>query len=274
MAHQFVSEVLGITDDHAHGPLFQRVCAERAIDGRAAGLSQPDSGSDSHVITKIMRLLSLAQSGNQNEAQAAMAAAQRLMLKYNIEVVANAAERDYIFAHLGQATGRIDESQRVLAAILSDFFFVEILWVSVWRPLEAKRGTVLEVCGTRSNVELAEYVHGFLLQSAAHLWRQHQATHRVRGNADRRKFIAGVMSGFYKKLADQREPARQEGLVWMGDSQLRAYFKHRYPRTRQVAYATSSGSSAHAEGRRVGEKLVLHRGVSGGSSGQVRLLKG
>jgi len=188
--------------------------------------------------------------------------------------VTNAAARDYIFAHLGRPTGRIDESQRVLAAILSDFFFVEVLWVSVWRPLEAKRGTVLEVCGTRANVELAEYVHGFLVQSSAHLWRAHQKLHGVKANADRRRFIAGVMSGFYKKLTDQREPARQEGLVWLGDAQLQAYFKHRYPRTRQVSYASSSGSSAHAEGRRAGESLVLHRGVSESSSGRVHLLKG
>jgi Protein of unknown function (DUF2786) len=274
MAHQFVTEVLSATDERAHGPLFQRVCAERGIDARAAGVSTSETGAEVHVISKIARLLSLAQSGNQHEAQAAMAAAQRLMLKYNVEAVANAAERDFVFAHLGQATGRVDESQRVLAAILSEFFFVQVLWVSVWRPLEAKRGTVLEVCGTKANVELAEYVHGFLTHSAEHLWTVHRVQQGLQGNAERRRYIAGVMSGFYKKLSQQREPAREEGLVWLGDPQLTAHFKRRYPRTRQVSYATSSGSAAHAEGRRAGEKLVLHRGVSQGGTGAPRLLKG
>src|SRR4051812_43490555 len=37
MAHQFVDEVLQIRDEPPHGPTFQRVCAERGIDARAAG---------------------------------------------------------------------------------------------------------------------------------------------------------------------------------------------------------------------------------------------
>ncbi len=37
MAHQFVCEVLGKSDETAHGPAFAKVCAERGIDARAAG---------------------------------------------------------------------------------------------------------------------------------------------------------------------------------------------------------------------------------------------
>jgi hypothetical protein len=228
-------------------------------------------GAESHTVEKIARLLSLSQSANEHEAQAAMAAAQRLMLKYNIEVTASAAERDFVFAHLGTPTGRVDESQRVLATILGEFFFVEILWVNVYRALEGKRGAVLEVCGTKANVELAEYVYAFLMQSAARLWEQHKRANGIRGNSDRRRFSAGVMTGFYQKLVAQREPEREQGLIWLGDEQLKGYFRRRYPRTRQVTYATSSNSDAHRAGRSHGEKLVLHKGVST-SSGKVRLL--
>src|SRR5690606_15648271 len=88
MAHQYVDEVLMLTDETAHGPAFRRVCAERNIDARASGdPSAPDGRSDEAraALGKIAHLLNLAQSPNQHEAQAAMAAAQRLMLKYNIE---------------------------------------------------------------------------------------------------------------------------------------------------------------------------------------------
>jgi hypothetical protein len=261
MAHQFVNEVLLSSDESAHGPLFQKVCEERGIDGRASG--QPTSApEDTHVVEKIARLLSLSQSANEHEAQAAMAAAQRLMLKHNIEVSASAAPRQFIFRHLGEATSRVDESQRVLGSILGEFFFVEILWVSVFQPEAGRRGTVLEVCGTPSNVDLAEYVHAFLRQSSQSLWEQHRRENGIRGNADRRRYIAGVMTGFYEKLTAQREPARELGLVWVGDEQLRGYFRKRYPRTRRVSYASSANSSAHREGRRAGEKLVLHKGVT------------
>ena len=38
MAHQYVDEVLQRTDESAHGPAFQAVCAERGLDGRATGV--------------------------------------------------------------------------------------------------------------------------------------------------------------------------------------------------------------------------------------------
>src|SRR5690606_38200063 len=132
----------------AHGPAFARVCAERGIDGRAAGAPNVAPEGANHALDKIRKLLALAESANQNEAEAAMAAAQRLMLKYNLEEVSRNRQRDFVVAHLGQPTGRVQESQRVLAALLHKFFFVEVLWLSVWRPIEAKRGTLLEVCGT------------------------------------------------------------------------------------------------------------------------------
>jgi hypothetical protein len=37
MAHQYVDEVLREHGEPPHGPTFQRVCADRAIDARAAG---------------------------------------------------------------------------------------------------------------------------------------------------------------------------------------------------------------------------------------------
>lgn len=271
MAHQFVSEVMRVTEPAAHGPLFRRICEERGIDARASG-EVSHSGSDTHVISKISHLLSLAQSGNQHEAEAAMAAAQRLMLKYNIDSLSRAERRQFTIAHLGKATGRVEEASRIVSAILREFFFVQTIWVSVWRPLEGKAGSVLEICGTRANVEMAQYVHSFLEHSAEQLWKAHQRAANIRGNRDRRRFLAGVMSGFHRKLLKERGPARQAGLVWLGDPQLQEYFRQRYPRTRTIHYGSSSGTSAHAAGERAGERLVLHRGVGQGPSSSVKLL--
>jgi hypothetical protein len=272
MAHQFVTEVLGKSDETAHGPAFAKVCAERGIDARAAGRPDVSIAEADHAVDKIRRLLALAESGNQHEAEAAMAAAQRLMLKYNLEEVQRNRQRDFIVAHLGEPTGRVQESQRVLAGILRKFFFVEVLWISVWRPREAKRGSVLEICGTKPNVEMAEYVHAFLSHSAERLWRQHQRTFRIRNDRDRRKFHAGVMSGFYKKLDAERAPRAEEGLVWVADTQLKAHFKARYPKTTTMQYSSSSGSDAHSAGRAAGQNLVLHRGIQQGTSGGTKLL--
>jgi hypothetical protein len=272
MAHQFVAQVLRI-DEPPHGPTFVKICRERSIDGRAAGEVQADPRASHSVLSKVAGLLALADSGNKHEAEAAMSAAQRLMLKYNLEQLSAAEAKGYRSLHLGTPTGRVEESSRALAAILHEFFFVEVLWVSQWRPFEARWGSVLEVCGTAENVELAQYVHGFLTQTAQRLWREHQRQHRISSDRDRRKYVAGVMSGFYAKLKRERGQNQAQGLVWLGDANLKAFFRRRYPKTRSTSYATSGANSAYSAGRKAGESIVLHKGVGSGASGAVRLLK-
>ncbi len=277
MAHQYVDQVLGACDETAHGPAFRRVCAERGIDARANGApveseSAPNA-SESEALEKIARLLTLANSPNEHEAQAAMAAAQRLMLKYNLEECTRSDGRDYCFRHLGKPSGRIYEASRILALILSDHFFVETIWVPVWRPLEGKRGSVIEVCGTRANVEMADYAHDFLMQTSDRLWREHKRAKAIASNRDRRAFLAGVMAGFRDKLASQKKVNREHGLVWRGDPALAAYLKQRHPRSHWTRHSSSSSSQAHAEGQRAGSTIVFHRGLTQPAENRGRLLR-
>jgi hypothetical protein len=276
MAHQYVDEILGARDESAHGPAFRRVCAERGIDGRSSGAPHaPDreaAPEERSALEKIARLLSLAESSNEHEAQAAMAAAQRLMLKYNLEACTHSEGRDYCFRHVGKPSGRVYEAPRILALILSEHFFVETIWVPVWRPLEGKRGSVIEVCGTHANVEMADYVHDFLTQTSERLWLEHKRARSIRSNRDRRAFLAGVMTGFRDKLAGQKKEHREHGLVWRGDAQLGAYVKERHPRLSWTRYASSQHQAAHAEGRRAGSSIVLHRGLGRATESRGRLL--
>jgi hypothetical protein len=275
MAHQYVHEVLGMHDESAHGPAFRRVCAERNIDARASG--QPVTGDDRSgeaqaALGKIAHLLNLAKSQNRHEAQAAMAAAQRLMLKYNIEACLKDVQRRYCFRHVGVPSGRVYEAQRILALILTEHFFVETIWVPVWRPLEGKRGSVIEVCGTPENVDLAEYVHAFLSHTSERLWLEHKAEHRLRSNKDRRAFVAGVMSGFRDKLRAEQRVQATEGLIWRGDAALSGYLKQRHPRSHWTRYTTTQNSAAHGHGHRAGSRIVLHRAMSQGTTERGRLL--
>jgi uncharacterized protein DUF2786/SprT-like family protein len=277
MAHQYVHEVLGKHDESAHGPAFRRVCAERNIDARASGNPVAAAGDDrsgeAHAaLGKIAHLLNLAKSPNEHEAQAAMAAAQRLMLKYNIEACLKDVQRRYCFRHVGVPSGRVYEAQRILALILSEHFFVETIWVPVWRPLEGKRGSVIEICGTPENVDMAEYAHAFLSHTSERLWREHKAEHQLRSNRDRRAFVAGVMSGFRDKLKAEHQRQATEGLIWRGDPTLARYLKERHPRSHWTRYATTQNSAAHDHGHRAGSRIVLHRAMGQATSERGRLL--
>ncbi|HRI63668.1 MAG TPA: DUF2786 domain-containing protein [Polyangium sp.] len=274
MAHQYVHEVLGVFDQSAHGPAFRGVCQRLGIDSAAAGL--PDSPviqgdeESARVLERISKLLALAESSNLNEAQAAMNAAQRLMLKYNIDHLVQ--RQGYGFRHLGSSTGRVSEAERRLASILAKHFFVEVIWVPAFRPLEGKRGHVLEICGAHANLEMATYVHAFLLRTAQDLWKAHKKVTGSRSDRDRRTFMAGVMAGFDDKLSAQHETNRSQGLVWVRDADLGKFYHMRHPRIRNVKYNASSRSEAHAEGRAAGRRIVLHKPVTQGSSSGGKLL--
>jgi hypothetical protein len=278
MAHQYVDEVLGLAEESAHGPAFRQACAERGIDPRAAGAPGGEglrTPAHERLLERVAGLLALAGSPNEHEARSAAAAAQRLMLKYNLEELAlGVAAPHYGFRHLGRPTGRVDESRRLLANILADHFFVESIWVPVWRPREGKRGSVLEIIGSAANLELAEYVYAFLDGTADRLWREHRRERSIRGDRDRRTFRAGVMAGFAETLGTQHRASREAGLVWVGDRDLRGHLRRRYPHIRWTRHGGQRRTPAYAEGREAGRRIVLRRGVTHGPSGGTPLLPG
>lgn len=264
MAHQYVSEVLGERDETPHGPRFRAVCEKLGIDGSAVGLPVVEPAQrEEHakVAERIARLLALAESPNVHEAEAAMAAAQRLLLKHNLELRSLRAQQGYVWKHLGAPTGRTTEAERVLSLIIGKHFFVEAIWVPVYRATEGKRGSILEICGSPDNVAIAEYVHGYLVQTAERLWREHKANHGIRGDRDRRTFLAGVMSGMSDKLGREAKKNDAAGLVWIADADLQRYFRRRHPHVRHVRYAGQRRSEAYAHGKEAGKKIVIHRGM-------------
>jgi hypothetical protein len=274
MAHQYVSEILEERGESAHGPRFRAVCDKLGIDGAASGMPAPAAQSDPHtkVAERIAKLLALAESPNVHEAEAAMAAAQRLLLKHNLELRLNRAAQGYAWRHLGKPTGRTTEAERVLSLVLGKHFFVEAIWVPVYRAHEGKRGSVLEICGTPENLDIAEYVHGYLVETSERLWREHKAEHDIRGDRERRTFLAGVMSGMSDKLARESKKNESAGLVWVADGDLDVYFRRRHPYVRHVRYAGQRRTDAYAHGREKGRKIVIHRGIKGETASRGLLL--
>src|SRR5205814_7258626 len=129
------------------------------------------------------------------------AAAQKLMLKHNIE---HASHPSYGFRQLGTA-GRTEESQRILSMILGKHFFVEVVWIPVYRPLDGKRGSVLEICGSPENLAMAEHVYEFLNATALRLFEESDLPRR-----ERRNYLSGVMTGFNLKLILQSKKHEEE----------------------------------------------------------------
>lgn len=277
MAHQFVDEVLGVRDQTAHGPAFEALCRQHGIDAAAAGEppsrhaptgAPGDEAADgdselgaASVLRRIARLLALADSPNAHEAEAAMRAAQRLMLKHNIDANAAAAREGFSFRQVGAASGRVSGAEHLLAGILGRHFFVEAIWVPSYRPREGRTGRILELCGTPSNLDVAAYVHGFLLETGERLWRHHRVARGLRGNRERRRFLLGVMMGFDDKLTASAADNRREGLIWVGDPALADYLARRYPRRTGGAGIGITATETYEHGRTAGRNIVLSRPI-------------
>ncbi|MEY4575596.1 MAG: hypothetical protein RL701_299 [Pseudomonadota bacterium] len=271
MAHQFVIEILG-ENEPSHGPSFQKLCERLGIDPRASGLPAAKA-ERSPILERIRKLMALADSPNQHEAEAAMRMAHRLMLKHNVERPGqDDTALDYGFRQLGRATGRISEAESLLAGLLGEFFFVQPIWVSVFRVEDRKRASALEITGRHDNLDMAEYVYGFLMHAAESLWREHKRKQAIERHADRRAFMAGVMRGFAEKLRKERKTEAEAGLVWVGDPRSDRYFSNRHPRVRTTRYVSSAGSAAGGHGRAAGRDLVLNRPISQGPKGGTKAL--
>jgi hypothetical protein len=113
-----------------------------------------------------------------------------------------------------------------------------------------------------------------LTDTAERLWREHKRSHALRSDRDRRTFVAGVMTGFAEKLAHQARQNRAAGLVWIKDGDLEGYFRRRHPYVRHFRYAGQRRNESYAHGRAAGQRIVLHRAVSGATEDRGRLLPG
>lgn len=272
LAHQFVHEVLGLSDEPPHGPTFRRVCAERAIDPRAFGqpeVAEADTPT-ARIIEKVRKLLALAGSQNQHEAELAMRRAQELMLKH--QLAGDLADRRYVVRQIGSPRLRKSTAESMIGGLLGKHFFVEVIWTHVYVPRACRTERVLEICGTPENVAMAEYVHAFLMRTTEQLWKEARALRPGLRPGDRSAFMVGVVSGFASKLDGARREQEGAGLVWVGDPALAAFFQKRHPRVRAAGRSSTSRIAAHALGRAEGQKVVLHRPLEGRAGGGTRLL--
>jgi hypothetical protein len=265
MVHQFVHEGLGRVEEPPHGPSFQAECARLGIDARASGLppvSEEDPKRDK-ILGRVQRLLALAGSDNIHEAKAAMRAAQRLMLRYNIDQMEAERPTAMAFEQVGAVRQRHPTHVKILSGILGEHFFVRCIWVFAFDVERGRKGRVLELCGTPANLAIAAYVHDFVLVTSERLWAEHKAREGIRSNAERRRFLSGVMMGFSESLSTQAVEHGETGLVWLGDPRLDVYLRQRHPRIRSGGGSRMRVTREWQAGRAAGRKLVVHRPLEG-----------
>jgi hypothetical protein len=278
MAHQYVDEVLGIQNARPHGDPFILACRILRCEPSArAGQMTPISESSTKrdkMLTRVRELLALAESPNEHEAASAMRMARRFLLEYNLDLRELDEKRGYETRFIGKSMPRVQEYHYVLSSILQDHFFVQCIWATSYDAIADQSGRILQIHGTWENLELASYVHDFVLHTADGLWRARKKS-SVQRDGTKLQYYTGLLRGFASKLNLQKTELReQHSLVWLADPLLGEYYRHLHPRIQSVSTSGVSRSDLFDAGLEDGRKLHLRRGVSGPAEDRGRQITG
>ncbi|NVM22040.1 MAG: DUF2786 domain-containing protein [Desulfobacterales bacterium] len=285
MAHQFADEVLCARNEPPHGPAFQRACYLLRANPKASGKYKPldervvreSSRPEDKIMVRIRKLMALAQSRNQHEAEAAMAKAHQLIGKHNVDILAHEENRNFVSVFVGKPALRHFREEYALARLLTDFYFVEGIWVPAYVMDKGKMGSVLEISGTIQNVNIAHYVYDFVRQSINSQWDEYNKDNGL-NRYRKTDFAMGIIQGFSSKLKSQskgdrkvkdtcplvpRSGRRERSLIKIEDHLLKKYVGYKYPRTQSVkAKALSHDHNVVNDGVSVGAKLVISKGIT------------
>lgn len=282
MAHQYADQVLHAANESPHGRLFRQACLHLRANPAASGSvktlheklqDEPRDWQDRHLV-RIKKLMSLAESKNRHEAEAAMTKAHDLMKKYNLKVLAQSQPRNFISVFVGKPALRHFRESYYIANLLQECYFVQGLWVSAYVLEKGKMGRALEISGTRRNLKIASYVHAFVNRYIDSQWQVYNNGKKL--NRHRKSdFSVGLVEGFSNKLASRQNvqaedrPPTTRAVVNFEDPLLGKYMTHRYPHTKSFSRKTANhDADILKDGFKVGEKMVISKGITqDGSTG-------
>lgn len=289
MAHQYVHEVMGQGHQRPHGPAFDEACRKVGVHPRfcrATGtiplfLKGAKAGPQPvAILTKVEKLFSLAQSTNEHEAALAMAKANLLLRRHNISRLEQQISARYDSLIINEGRQQITAVQRAMAAILKDFFYVQVV---IGRQFDAGSGKtlrVIELMGAAENLAVAQYVYFFLNKRLEVLWQEFRRLGGVPGR-EKRSYHLGVLKGFAARLRGQEQQAMahpgalSNALICSQDQGLVCFCRQRHPRLRNVRHQGAKlYRGSYEAGAEEGQRLVIHKAVASRGRRRLGLLAG
>ncbi len=204
--------------------------------------------------------MALSQSSNENEAMAALAKAQELSFKYNVDLL-NTEKSQYNLRPLGRIRKRTASYEWTLINILTEFYFVKAL--HVYHEIDEALHWQFEIYGTPGNIDSAEYVYFFLLNQSELLWKAYLKNNGKAVSRKRNLFMNGLFEGFKGKLSAEREELKNKyAVVHLEDPRLNLFFKERNPRIRTRKIAVRNDGNVFDDGVDNGKKIRIRPGIN------------
>jgi hypothetical protein len=196
-----------------------------------------------------------------------MLKAHELISRHNVDLIAQGLDQDYHSIFLGAPRLRHFREAYHLAHLLQDFYFIQGMWIQAWVLKKGRMGRVLEISGTRKNVQIADYIHAAICRYIDDAWadyRRNKGLNRYR----KTDFAVGIIEGF-KATMQQASATGSRGLgthlpvARVEDHALTRYLAHRYPHVRSFS-RRGPGHDARvlADGTESGRKLIIAKGIT------------
>jgi len=230
---------------------------------------------DQAIIEKIKKLLALATSSNEHEARLAAEKANELLIRHNLKMQDLADTESVYDKSVAFEAARLKAHSRYVFSILQKHFFVvavrsrryDTRWLSPGR-------TVVYLVGEETNLQVAQYVYGFLDYQFPALWRQFSQTSP---RSRQRNYYAGLHAGLNEQLAVRRRAVESDtGLVVVNDPNLRPAVKRLMGKTTGGGESKTKGraSRAFSAGLHDGRALQIRRGITERGDGPIRQIEG
>jgi hypothetical protein len=147
------------------------------------------------LIEKISKLLALATSPNEHEARAAAEKANALLVQHNLSMADLNREHRESYVEESLTRGRnFTTEDKYIWRLMMNHFFVKLM---------VSRGRVYFL-GTKTNVEVARYIYGFLVRKYRELWHEYKKENLLSARA-KQSYYDGLSTGLSMQLSAQRE---------------------------------------------------------------------
>ncbi len=264
IAHYLTFIIHGKLVEH-HGKEFHAVCqtyrwgpsvSAATTEESVEPLPMEGDEKSDKVLSKIHKLLALANSANPHEAEQAALKSHELLLKHNLSE--SSAEATDFPEETEHAVKRLFKEKRISAKSLAISSILRLFFVY---PVtnRSDEHSYLEIFGTKSNVAIAEHVGHFLYREMDCLWEKtRQLNPFLKGSASKNSFYRGLAQGYCSKMNSQRKSfsAGEQYALTVLESNLSKQARVAYTnlvssQRSSVRHCETASKMGQAEGRRM-----------------------
>lgn len=256
VAH-YLCHILNLTNETPHGPHFQAICERYGWSDEVKSASfnldhqelKYEFERKDKLLNKVKNLLKLAESDNPHEAELATLKANQLLLKHNLSSL---EESDWtLYSKTVLSSPKRNAKLSAIYDILKHFLVGPVF-------IYGQKQVQLEVSGSLENIELAEYVAGFLDEEFERLWKKQT---NLKGARAKNAFFLGIAKGYEQKMLTQVFKPEESRQLIVLKSKLDERMRLAHRRLSSTSTSGSTHTEAFQSGRSTGQNLTVNQAM-------------